>query len=315
MLDAAGPIAAFEIAGALRAGRLRPRDAGAEPRAGAQLVRRRHDRRRPSSGASASTRWSSPAATARGAPFAMQRFSPSSARSGGERAAHGQRLLRRLHPRRGRPARRPARHHPLEAHRRLRPALSRRCGWSRTASLCATARVWTSAGITAGIDLALAMIAEDLGEDDRPADRPAAGGLSPPAGRPVAVLRAAGAGAARRPLRPAARLGARAAATSRSASSAWPPRRAMSPRNFARAFAAETGVTPARAIERLRVEAARERIEGRRSRSTDRAGVRLRRPRAHAPRLPARLRPAAAGAAPPAARRETTAVTNNGPGA
>jgi transcriptional regulator GlxA family with amidase domain len=35
----------------------------------------------------------------------------------------------------------------------------------------------------------------------------------------------------------------------------------MSPRHFARAFAAETGVTPAKAIERLRVEAARERIE------------------------------------------------------
>jgi transcriptional regulator GlxA family with amidase domain len=36
---------------------------------------------------------------------------------------------------------------------------------------------------------------------------------------------------------------------------------AMSPRHFARAFAAETGVTPAKAVERLRVEAARERIE------------------------------------------------------
>jgi transcriptional regulator GlxA family with amidase domain len=35
----------------------------------------------------------------------------------------------------------------------------------------------------------------------------------------------------------------------------------MSPRNFARAFAAETGVTPARAVERLRLEAARERVE------------------------------------------------------
>jgi transcriptional regulator GlxA family with amidase domain len=32
---------------------------------------------------------------------------------------------------------------------------------------------------------------------------------------------------------------------------------AMSPRNFARLFAAETGATPAKAIERLRVEAAR----------------------------------------------------------
>ena len=34
----------------------------------------------------------------------------------------------------------------------------------------------------------------------------------------------------------------------------------MSPRNFARAFAAETGVTPAKAVERLRLETARERV-------------------------------------------------------
>src|SRR5262249_35325043 len=32
---------------------------------------------------------------------------------------------------------------------------------------------------------------------------------------------------------------------------------AMSPRHFARAFAAETGTTPAKAVERLRLEAAR----------------------------------------------------------
>jgi transcriptional regulator GlxA family with amidase domain len=38
-------------------------------------------------------------------------------------------------------------------------------------------------------------------------------------------------------------------------------RAAMSPRHFARAFTAETGVTPAKAVERLRVEAARERVE------------------------------------------------------
>jgi transcriptional regulator GlxA family with amidase domain len=38
-------------------------------------------------------------------------------------------------------------------------------------------------------------------------------------------------------------------------------RSAMSPRNFARRFAEETGLTPARAVERLRVEAAREWVE------------------------------------------------------
>ena len=36
----------------------------------------------------------------------------------------------------------------------------------------------------------------------------------------------------------------------------------MSPRHFARAFVAETGVTPAKAVERLRLEAARARVEG-----------------------------------------------------
>ncbi len=39
-------------------------------------------------------------------------------------------------------------------------------------------------------------------------------------------------------------------------------RAAMSPRNFARRFTEETGLTPARAIERLRVESAREQVEG-----------------------------------------------------
>ena len=35
----------------------------------------------------------------------------------------------------------------------------------------------------------------------------------------------------------------------------------MSPRNFARAFVAETGMTPAKAIELLRLEAARAHVE------------------------------------------------------
>ena len=35
----------------------------------------------------------------------------------------------------------------------------------------------------------------------------------------------------------------------------------MSPRHFARAFAAETGLTPARAVERLRLEIARTEVE------------------------------------------------------
>ena len=38
-------------------------------------------------------------------------------------------------------------------------------------------------------------------------------------------------------------------------------RAAMSPRNFARAFIAETGTTPAKAVERLRLEIARNALE------------------------------------------------------
>jgi transcriptional regulator GlxA family with amidase domain len=121
-------------------------------------------------------------------------------------------------------------------------------------------QVWSSAGITAGIDLALAMVAEDLGE---PVAKRAAqplvvyrrrpGGqsqfsalleLDQPDGRFCRLM-----GWMRE------RLG-EPLGVERLAAEA-----AMSPRNFARAFLAETGVTPAKAVERLRVEAARERIE------------------------------------------------------
>lgn len=120
--------------------------------------------------------------------------------------------------------------------------------------------VWTSAGITAGIDLALALIADDLGEE---AARRAAqllvvyhrrpGGqsqfsalldLGRPQGRFSPLL-----GWMRERLfedLPVERLAERAA---------------MSPRNFARAFSAETGLTPAKAVERLRLEAARAEVE------------------------------------------------------
>lgn len=120
--------------------------------------------------------------------------------------------------------------------------------------------VWTSAGITAGIDLALAMVAEDLGESvaKRAAQqlvvyRRRPGGqsqfsalleLDRPDGRFARLMGWIG-----------ERLG-EPLSVERLAHEA-----AMSPRNFARAFATETGMTPAKAVERLRVEAARERIE------------------------------------------------------
>ncbi|HEY3887384.1 MAG TPA: GlxA family transcriptional regulator [Caulobacteraceae bacterium] len=120
--------------------------------------------------------------------------------------------------------------------------------------------IWTSAGITAGIDLALALIAEDLGEaiarqtaqqlvvyHRRPGGQSQFSALlemDRPGGR-FGTLLAWARERLHEPLN-VERLAAQAA---------------MSPRNFARAFAADTGVTPARAVERLRVEMARERIE------------------------------------------------------
>ena len=122
-------------------------------------------------------------------------------------------------------------------------------------------KFWTSAGITAGIDLALAMIAEDLGETiaQRTAQelvvyRRRPGGQSQfsallemerPDGRFSALL-----GWMREHLSGSLTVEALADHVH------------MSPRNFARAFLAETGMTPAKAVERLRLEAARERVEG-----------------------------------------------------
>lgn len=120
--------------------------------------------------------------------------------------------------------------------------------------------VWTSAGITAGIDMALALIEDDHGpglarrvaqqlvvHQRRPGGQSQFSGLVELGGRtgrftglidwmrdrlaePLTVERLA-------------------------------DQAAMSPRNFARAFLAETGTTPARAVERLRLEIARTAVE------------------------------------------------------
>jgi transcriptional regulator GlxA family with amidase domain len=120
--------------------------------------------------------------------------------------------------------------------------------------------VWTSAGITAGIDLALALVAEDLGET---AAKRAAQQLVVYHRRPggqsqfSALLDAH---------RPSGRFSpvlswARERLGERLSVERLAERAAMSPRHFARAFTAETGMTPAKAVERLRLEAARERVE------------------------------------------------------
>ena len=84
--------------------------------------------------------------------------------------------------------------------------------------------IWTSAGITAGIDLALAMVAEDYGDEIAQKTARAARALSPPQRRPVAILLAAGIEGAERPLRAAARPGRASISMRRSRSRIWPSR-------------------------------------------------------------------------------------------
>jgi transcriptional regulator GlxA family with amidase domain len=122
-------------------------------------------------------------------------------------------------------------------------------------------QIWTSAGITAGIDLALALIAEDLG----------AAVAKRTAQELVVYYRRPGGQSQFSALLELDRSGGRFGPVL-----AWARERlceplpverladraAMSSRHFARAFVAETGVTPAKAVERLRLEVARERVEG-----------------------------------------------------
>jgi len=121
-------------------------------------------------------------------------------------------------------------------------------------------QVWTSAGITAGIDLSLALITDDLGEA---VARAAAQQL-------VVHHRRSGGQSQFSALleikRPDGRFSglldwARENLGQPLTVDQLAERAAMSPRNFARAFTAATGSTPAKAIERLRIEVAREHVE------------------------------------------------------
>lgn len=120
--------------------------------------------------------------------------------------------------------------------------------------------LWTSAGMTAGIDLCLALVSRDLGED---VEREAARQL-------VVERRRPGGQSQFSPLldlqRPDGRFGALLEQVRRRLADdhrveALAARACMSPRHFARCFRAETGATPAEAVERLRVEAARAALE------------------------------------------------------
>jgi transcriptional regulator GlxA family with amidase domain len=121
-------------------------------------------------------------------------------------------------------------------------------------------KIWSSAGITAGIDLALAMIGEDLGETvarltaqqlvvyyRRPGGQSQFSALlqmEQADGRFAALLDHV-----------RTNLRKRLSVTDLAQFSC------MSPRHFSRLFQAEVGVGPAKAVERLRVETARAALE------------------------------------------------------
>lgn len=120
--------------------------------------------------------------------------------------------------------------------------------------------VWTSAGITAGIDLALALISDDLGED-----------LARRVAQDMVVYYRRPGGQSQ--FSALAELGGdstqfaplldwiRAHLDQRLTVEVLAAQAAMSPRNFSRAFTREMGMSPARVVERLRLEVARDRVE------------------------------------------------------
>jgi len=123
-------------------------------------------------------------------------------------------------------------------------------------------RLWTSAGVTAGIDLALALIEADLGHADA---------ISVARDLVVFMKRPGGQSQFSAPLRVQSRE-----APGFAALHAWmadnldgdlrveclAAQAGMSPRSFARHYAAQMGQTPARTVEMMRLEAARRALEG-----------------------------------------------------
>ncbi|MET9378693.1 GlxA family transcriptional regulator [Streptomyces sp. NPDC003035] len=122
-------------------------------------------------------------------------------------------------------------------------------------------RISTSAGVTAGIDLALALVEEDLGRDAAlTVARHLVVFLRRPGNQAQFSAQLAAQTARRAPLRdlqhwisehPEEDLSVEALAA----------RARLSPRHFARAFRTETGTTPGRYVDRVRLEHARRLLE------------------------------------------------------
>ena len=121
--------------------------------------------------------------------------------------------------------------------------------------------VWTSAGVTAGMDLALALVEDDLGaEVAREVARWMVVFLQRPGGQAQFSSHLAPPAAERPTLRELQAWMADHLAEDLRVE-VLAARTCMSTRNFARAFRRETGVTPGAYVEAMRVEAARQRLE------------------------------------------------------
>ncbi|MBE9605500.1 GlxA family transcriptional regulator [Acetobacteraceae bacterium H6797] len=120
--------------------------------------------------------------------------------------------------------------------------------------------VWSSAGMTAGVDLALAMVEKDLGSD-----------IARSVARKLVMYHRRGGGqtqhsellemTAKSDRIEAALTYARRNLTAELSVEDLAGAAALSPRQFSRAFRAETGQSPAKAVAQLRLEAARLMLE------------------------------------------------------
>lgn len=121
--------------------------------------------------------------------------------------------------------------------------------------------VFTSAGVTTGMDLALELVEQDFGRDTAlTAARWLVLFLRRPGGQSQFSVQLSSQLAARAPLRDLQSFIADHLDADLSVA-ALAERARMSARNFARAFRREVGATPAGYVEALRVEAARRRLE------------------------------------------------------
>jgi transcriptional regulator GlxA family with amidase domain len=120
--------------------------------------------------------------------------------------------------------------------------------------------IWSSAGITAGIDLALALVTEDYGDE-----------IARETARQLVLYHRRSGGQSQfssllELKAPSGRFGAllswaREHLDAPLTVEDLAEQAGMSARHFARAFIAETGATPSKAIERLRIEVARQRVQ------------------------------------------------------